>query len=187
MSILQYCLRNRILEKKLERCRTKMFRIAFSWSHDQMLADDLVQDAMTKALLRLNQLKKPDVLESWVISILNNVWKDYLRQQKEFVDIDEYIHFSNDCPENIHESERTTYQVREAIGLLPMGQRQVISLIDLEGFSYNEVSQVLEIPVGTVMSRLNRARKSMMDKLSNENYNENRVVFLHKRQKAGEI
>ena len=193
MSILQYCLRNRHLEKKLERCRNKLFRIAFSWSHDQMLADDLVQDALTKALISLNQLKKPDVLEPWVISILNNVWRDYLRQKKEFVDIDEYVHLSNDNPENIHESARTTVQVREAIGLLPMGQRQVISLVDLEGFRYNEVSQVLEIPVGTVMSRLNRARKTMLDNLSRYNQssynqsNDNQVVFLHQRKKTGEI
>ena len=46
-----------------------------------------------------------------------------------------------------------------------MGQRQVISLVDLEGLGYNEVSQVLEIPIGTVMSRLNRARNAMMEKL----------------------
>ncbi len=182
MSILQYCLPNRHLEQKLERCREKMFRIAFSWSHDQMLADDLVQDTLSKALMGLNQLKKPDVLESWVISILNNVWRDYLRQKKEFVDIDEYVHFGNDNPESIHESDRTTHRVRQAIGQLPLIQRQVISLVDIEGLSYNEVSQVLEIPIGTVMSRLNRARKAMMDKLSNEN----RVIFLHKRQKAGE-
>jgi len=175
MSVLQYCLRNRHLEQKLEICRTKMFRIAFSWCHDEMLADDLVQDTLTKALLRLKQLKKPDMLESWVISILNNVWRDHLRRQKEFLDIDEYVYLSNESPEIIHERERTIQRMRKALGQLPMGQRQVISLIDLEGLSYNEVSQVLEIPVGTVMSRLNRAGNVMMEKLNNEN----RVVFLH--------
>lgn len=175
MSILQYCLRNRQLEQKLEICRNKMFRIAFSWCHDEMLADDLVQDTLTKALLRLNQLKKSDVLESWVISILNNVWRDHLRRQKEFIDIDEHVHLSDESPENIHERERTIQRVRKAVGQLPMGQRQVISLVDLEGLSYNEVSQVLEIPVGTVMSRLNRARNAMMEKLKNES----QVVFLH--------
>lgn len=175
MSILQYCFRNRQLEQKLEICRNKMFRIAFSWCHDEMLADDLVQDTLTKALLRLNQLKKPDMLESWVISILNNVWRDHLRRQKEFIDIDDYVHLTNESPDNIHERERTIQQVRKALGQLPMGQRQVISLVDLEGLSYNEVSQVLEIPIGTVMSRLNRARNAMVQKLNNES----RVVFLY--------
>lgn len=182
MSIIQFCLRNRHLEKKLEACRNRMFRIAFSWCHDEMLADDLVQDTLTKALLGLNQLKKPDVLESWVISILNNVWRDHLRRQKEFIDIDEHIHLTTENPENIHERERTVLQVREAIGLLPMGQRQVITLVDLEGLSYNEVSQILEIPVGTVMSRLNRARNSMMNKLNNES----RVVTLHQQHQGME-
>lgn len=154
-----------------------MFRIAFSWCHDQMLADDLVQDTLNKALLRLNQLKKADVLESWVISILNNVWRDHLRRQKEFIDIDDYVLLNEESPEHIHERDRTIQRVREAIGRLPMGQRQVTSLVDLEGLSYNEVSLVLDIPVGTVMSRLNRARKAMLAELSNEN----QVVFLHKR------
>lgn len=177
MSILQFCLRNKHLEQKIEICRKRMYRIAFSWCHDEMLADDLVQDTLTKALLSLNQLKKPDVLESWVISILNNVWRDHLRRQKEFIDIDEYILLTNENPESIRERDRTIQRVRNAIALLPMGQRQVISLVDLEGLSYNEVSHVLDIPIGTVMSRLNRARKAMMGELSNEN----RVVFLHQR------
>ena len=155
-----------------------MFRIAFSWCHDEMLADDLVQDTLTKALLSLNQLKKPDVLEPWVISILNNVWRDHLRRQKEFIDIDDHVLISHENPENIHERERTVQRVREAIGLLPMGQRQVISLVDLEGLSYNDVSQILEIPVGTVMSRLNRARNAMINKLRNES----QVVSLHQQQ-----
>ncbi|MCU7940107.1 MAG: RNA polymerase sigma factor [gamma proteobacterium symbiont of Bathyaustriella thionipta] len=181
MSILQFCLPDKHLGKKLEQCRNKMFRIAFSWCHNEMLADDLVQDTLTRALLRQNQLKKTDVLESWVIAIMNNVWRDHLRRQKEFIDIDEHIYLNNETPENIHERERIIQRVREAISLLPMGQRQVISLVDLEGMSYNEVSQILEIPVGTVMSRLNRARNAMMNKLSNEN-NESQVVSLHQQQ-----
>ena len=64
-----------------------------------------------------------------------------------------------------------------------MGQRQVISLIDIEGYSYNEVSQILEIPVGTVMSRLNRARKATLNMLNKDN----NVVFLHKQLKSGEL
>lgn len=178
MSILQYCLPNRYLEQRLEQCRNKMFRIAFSWSHDEMLADDIVQEALTKALVRLKQLKKPEVLESWVLSILNNVWIDYLRQKKEFVDIDEHIELthSNDTPDTFYERDRTVNRVRKAISTLPMGQRQVISLVDIEGYSYSDVSQILAIPVGTVMSRLNRARNRMMNELSNDN----QVVFLHK-------
>ncbi len=175
MSILQFCFRNKQLEQRLEICRERLFRIAFAWCHDEMLADDLVQDTLIKALLRLNQLKNPDVLESWVISILNNVWRDYLRRKKDFTDIDELVYSSDETPEHIHERERTVNQVRSAIGQLPMGQRQVIALVDLEGMSYNNVSQVLEIPVGTVMSRLNRARKAMLNELKTEQ----KVVHLH--------
>ena len=168
MSILQFCFRNKQLEQRIEICRERLFRIAFAWCHDEMLADDLVQDALVKALLRLDQLKNPDVLESWVVSILNNVWRDYLRRQKEFTDIDELVYSSEETPESLHERERTVNQVRYAMSRLPMGQRQVIALVDLDGMTYNHVSQVLDIPIGTVMSRLNRARKAMMDELSDE-------------------
>ena len=179
MSILNFCPSNRYLEQRLEHCRDKMFRIAFSWSHDAMLADDIVQEALIKALVRLKQLKNPEVLEPWVISILNNVWIDYLRQKKEFVDIDDYIQHApaNDTPDIHYENDHLTSLVHEAIEALPMGQRQVISLVDLAGYSYSEVSQILDIAVGTVMSRFNRARKKMLSELSNEN----QVVFLHKR------
>lgn len=152
-----------------------MFRIAFAWCHDEMLADDLVQDTLVKALLRLKQLRNPDVLESWVISILNNVWRDYLRRKKEFTDIDDLVYCSEDEPDHLHERDRTVHQVRLAISQLPMGQRQVVALVDLEGLTYNQVSQVLEIPVGTVMSRLNRARKMLMNQLNEDN----KIIKLH--------
>ena len=175
MSILQYCFRNKQLEQRLENCRDRMFRIAFAWCHDEMLADDLVQDTLVKALLRLKQLRNPDVLESWVVSILNNVWRDYLRRKKEFTDIDDLVYCSEEEPDHLHERDRTVHQVRLAISQLPMGQRQVIALVDLEGMTYNQVSQVLEIPVGTVMSRLNRARKMLMKHLNEDN----KIIKLH--------
>ncbi|WP_198262474.1 RNA polymerase sigma factor [sulfur-oxidizing endosymbiont of Gigantopelta aegis] len=175
MSILQFCFRNKQLEQRLETCRERLYRIAFAWCHDEMLADDLVQDTLVKALLRLNQLKNPEVLESWAISILNNSWRDYLRRKKEFTDIDELVYCSDETPDYIHERERTINQVRHAVSQLPMGQRQVVALVDLEGMTYNHVSQVLEIPVGTVMSRLNRARKAMLKQLSNDT----NIVKLH--------
>ncbi len=56
-------------------------------------------------------------------------------------------------------------QVRQAVGLLPMGQRQAITLVDLEGFSYEEVAAILSIPIGTVMSRLSRGRISLKESL----------------------
>jgi len=176
MSILQFCFPNRQLEKRLEVCRERLFRIAYAWSHDEMLADDLVQDTLVKALLHLHQLKKPDVLESWVISILNNVWHDYLRRNKDLVDIDALVYCARETPEHIHEREQMVNQVRTAVAQLPMGQRQVVSLVDLEGMSYRHVSEVLDIPVGTVMSRLNRARNTMLTRLSVKQ----NVVQLHR-------
>ena len=63
------------------------------------------------------------------------------------------------------EKHEIVSMVREAVGSLPPGQRQVISLVDLNEFSYCDVAEILDIPIGTVMSRLHRARKSLLNKM----------------------
>jgi RNA polymerase sigma-70 factor (ECF subfamily) len=70
-----------------------------------------------------------------------------------------------ETPDISHDRNQVIHRVRSAIALLPMGQRQVISLVDLEGCSYIEVAQILDMPIGTVMSRLSRARKALKERL----------------------
>ena len=72
---------------------------------------------------------------------------------------------SEQTPELGLRKQQVIDRVRTAISRLPLGQRQVITLVDLKGFTYAEVAEVLEIPVGTVMSRLNRARMALKEQL----------------------
>lgn len=146
---------------RLEEMRPRLYRMAFSWCNNASLADDLVQDTILKALEKKHQLKDLKCFHAWVFRILNNAWLDYLRRRKPETGIDEQNLTCKDCPENSYETNLTIVSVRQAVTKLPVGQRSVITLVDLEGFSYKEVSEVLEIPVGTVMSRLSRARKSL--------------------------
>lgn len=144
--------------------RPVLFRIAYAWCHDPALADDLVQEAMTKAWARRAQLRDEAALKAWLVSIMNHCWLDHLRARREFDDIDplqDTLESAADTPEVCCDREQVIACVRAAVARLPMGQRQVLTLVDLEEFSYADVAGILEIPVGTVMSRLSRARASL--------------------------
>lgn len=154
--------------QKIEALRPLLFRVAVSWCNDEMLADDIVQDALTKAIQNIAQLKDQDALKSWLFTILNNQWREYLRRNRPCVDIDELVFIADSTPELNEERQQTCNQVRLAIAELPLSQRQTITLVDLEDMSYQEVAKALNVPIGTIMSRLNRARKALLLKLEHQ-------------------
>lgn len=152
------------MRRRLQGMRPRLHRLAFSWCHDDALADDLAQEALVKALARVEQLRDEQALESWLFSILNNAWRDHLRARREFVDLatlDELVLPDEEGPEQRFASRQAVHRVRRAIAALPLGQRQVVTLVDIEECSYAEVARALEVPVGTVMSRLSRARQAL--------------------------
>ena len=154
------------IREELENRRELLYRLAYSWCHNPALADDLVQDAMVKALKNSRQLKDTAAIKGWLSKILANCWYDYLRRTRETVDLDNlpYEEFSSEGDE--HEKQDIVSRVRAMIATLPVGQRQVITLVDLAGFSYVEIADILEIPIGTVMSRISRARNVLREKLA---------------------
>jgi len=154
--------------QKIEALRPLLFRVAVSWCNDEMLADDIVQDALTKAIQNIAQLKDQDALKSWLFTILNNQWREYLLRNRPCVDIDELVFIADSTPELDEERQQTCNQVRLAIAELPLSQRQTITLVDLEDMSYQEVAKALDVPIGTIMSRLNRARKALLLKLEHQ-------------------
>jgi RNA polymerase sigma-70 factor (ECF subfamily) len=160
--------RLRGIEDQLERHRSPLFRLACAWSHDRTLADDLVQETLVKALAHAGQLRDAERLRSWLFGIMANCWRDHLRALRPDVDIDtldEECLRCDETPEAVAQRGEIVVRVRAAVGRLPVGQRQVVTLIDLEAFSYAEVAAILEIPIGTVMSRLCRARLALRAQL----------------------
>ncbi len=155
----------RDFNSRLERRRGKLYRIAFSWCHDNHLADDLVQQTMCKALQSRAQLREPSAIDGWLYRILANCLRDFYRRYRE---MDEFDHERGPTAESaMQAAERADVvtQVRRAVADLPLAQRQVLTLVDLQGASYNEVATALEIPLGTVMSRLCRARRALKERL----------------------
>lgn len=153
--------RSRDQRKLLEQKRARLYRLAYAWCHNPALADDLVQDTLTKALQKADQLRDPAAQDAWLFSIMANCYRDHFRRGRETEDIDD-VELSHDLsPEYESARGEVVDRVRMAIARLPEGQRQVVTLVDLEGFSYVEVAQILQIPSGTVMSRLCRARAAL--------------------------
>jgi len=156
------------LYRELETLRPRLYRMAYAWCHDTHLAEDLAQEAITKALSRYGQLREVESTPAWLFAILNNCWRDHLRARRELSDIDELDDVVLDPqlgPEELYESRQTTDHLRAAIASLPIAQRQVVTLVDLEGYSYADVARILEVPVGTIMSRLARARQALKERL----------------------
>lgn len=148
----------------IEAMRPMLYRIAYAWCHDAALADDLVQDTLAKAWTRRAQLRDEGSLKAWVVTIMHHCWLDYLRSRRDFDDVDDLqdsLESGAESPEACCDREQVIAGVRAAVSRLPMGQRQVLTLVDLEEFGYAEVARILDIPVGTVMSRLSRARTSL--------------------------
>ncbi len=156
------------LKTGIEAQRGALYRLAFAWCHDAALADDLVQETQLRALDRAAQLRDPARLKSWLCSILANALRDHFRRSRAFEnvdDLDEAVLADPVTPETASASARLVLRVRAEVGRLPMGQRQVVTLVDLEGCSYAEVSEILSVPIGTVMSRLCRARAALRERL----------------------
>jgi len=156
----------RFIRKELEAKRDMLYQLAYSWCHQPALADDLVQEALLKALRNAGQLNDSKAVKAWLTRILANCWYDHLRSRRNLVDIDNLP--VEDLPRSVDTNERQDIidRVREMIARLPNGQRQVITLVDLAGFSYAEIAEILEIPIGTVMSRICRARQALRSALA---------------------
>lgn len=149
------------LREQLAGLRPDLFRLAYSWCHNPALAEDLAQEAITRGIAKLEQLRNTEDLKPWLLRILVNTWRDHLRRQRPTDDIDDVVLIDSTTPEQLSIRHNMKQRVRDAISNLPQGQRIVISLVDLQEASYAEVATILDIPIGTVMSRLCRARKAL--------------------------
>lgn len=169
MGILRGINQKRVFRNILVNSRERLYRMAFAWTHDPALADDLVQQTFYKALRSQRQLRDIDAADAWLFRILANCLTDHHRARKEFLSDDELLWIEKRTPEHEAGDEQVAVRVRQAIKSLPLPQCQVITLVDLEGFAYAAVSQILDIPVGTVMSRLSRGRRALRDRLLDMN------------------
>lgn len=153
------------LDCRIAGSRDRLYRVALAWCGDAMLADDLVQETLSAGIAKQSQLKDEKRLFAWLYSILNNQWNSYLRKKKTHNVLDEQLPSHESGPVENAEQADIINQVRRIVATLPVVERQVLSLVDLDELPYCDVAEVLEIPIGTVMSRLHRARKHLLEKM----------------------
>lgn len=134
-----------------------------------VLADDLVQESLLKALSRWQQFDGRD-LRAWLLRIVRNTHISYLRKkenQSEWFDADDtdaliYSSLPDGAPISDSGSDAIfTTEILNLFAKLPRSHREVVFLIGVEGFSYDEAAKILQVPHGTVMSRLSRARHTL--------------------------
>lgn len=173
MSLSSFLFGRLTFNHRLEQLRPRLYRLAFSWCKDSYLAEDLVQEAMIRALQKQTQLRDEELLDRWVIRILANQWMDHVRSHVSDENIDDMEQMlsidEQHSPDSVHGRDEMIERVRNAVMRLPEMQRIVVTLVDLEEFSYKEVATTLDLPIGTIMSRLSRGRQTLRSLLIENN------------------
>jgi RNA polymerase sigma-70 factor (ECF subfamily) len=138
-----------------------LYGFALSLCRDRVTAEDLVQETYLRALKAPRKAEPGPGLKSWLFAILHNVWRNELRRRRPTGHVDESVEqIPSDEPDPLAVVDRKQAgsRVLAAIDELPDPFREAIVLRCVEGFSYQEMAQVVGCPAGTVMSRLARAR-----------------------------
>jgi RNA polymerase sigma-70 factor (ECF subfamily) len=143
----------------------RLRRFARALARDAHDADDLVQIAVERALTRAAQLRPDALLSSWMFGIVRNAWLDELRARGRRTRLF--------APEASGEQISATSQgapadllaVQDALARLPEEQRAAVALVLIEGLSYKEAAHVMEVPIGTLTSRLARGREALQEML----------------------
>jgi RNA polymerase sigma-70 factor, ECF subfamily len=138
-------------------------------------AEDLVQETYVRAMQAMGRLRAESNIKGWLFTILRNIWFNQLRKRRngpQMVEIEVGDGVANSIAEpskdahDLYVSKIEAEQVRAAIQELPVEFREIVLLREYEGLSYLEIASVLNCPVGTVMSRLGRARTKLRGLLS---------------------
>ena len=136
-------------------------RYARALTGDPAWADDLVQDTAERALARWKGFRPDSNLRAWLLTILRHLYIDQLRVRREIAVDDESAPWRNLEAPRGEVDGLVLRDVQRALYCLPVEQREVMLLVCVEELSYQEASVALGVPIGTVMSRLSRAREHM--------------------------
>ncbi len=146
----------------VEACVPALRRYALALTRDRDTADDLVQDCLERAIRKKSLWRPIGPVRPWLFKILLNIYRNDLKRNRHRPTL---VPMDNMTTEPHHGGEQTSRlalaETADAIDRLPAEQREALLLIVLEGVSYEEAAKILELPIGTLMSRLGRARASL--------------------------
>jgi RNA polymerase sigma-70 factor (ECF subfamily) len=163
-----------------------LYATALRLTRNRADAEDLVQDTVVKALRFEERFERGTNLRAWLYTILHNTWRNRVRDTaRETVDVDstriDELSAEPGGPAELETPERLLLrdalgqEVQAALDALPAAFRQAVWLRDVEDFSYAEIAKMLDVPIGTVMSRISRGRRQLFDALTKK-HDEGNVV-----------
>ena len=147
-----------------------LYGYALTLTRDSSAAEDLVQETFLRAVRAAEQFTPNTNLKGWLFVILRNAWLNNLRHERHgprFIELEaeeqtaRWIDDTTNDPYVLYLRKLEREEIRQAIDSLPILHREIVVLRDIEGFSYQEIANMLGCPAGTVMSRLGRARKKL--------------------------
>ena len=137
----------------------RLRRYARALAGDRARADDLVQDTLERAWNKFHLWRPGSDLRAWLFTVMHNVYVNQIRASRDHASLDD-----DGADVAVTGTQGASLEIRDlerALSLLPAEQREVLLLIALEDMSYTEAAAALDIPIGTVMSRLSRAREKL--------------------------
>ena len=167
----------RIFDEEFYPHADALYNFAYNLTYNEQDASDLVQETYMKAFRFIDKYHEGTNAKAWLFKILKNAFINQYRKKSKRpsqVDYEEVINFHDHEDSNYSgyiDLRQEIYQnmmgdeVTSAVNGLPVDFRTVILLCDIEGFSYEEISKIMDIPIGTVRSRLHRSRNMLKEKL----------------------
>ncbi len=142
----------------LESLRELVFRLSYAMTLDYTQAEDLAQDCLIKIWQHRTRMAELECPEAWIAKVVTNKARSYWRRTKKWLPLQDTIPAPG-------EQDPTIIQLRAEISALPEELRAVVLLVSVYGFSYGEAGKALEVPEGTIASRLNKAKSLLAGRI----------------------
>jgi len=156
------------LNRELIELIPRLRRFARVLTRNMSDADDVVQATLEKVMHNIDQWQDGTRFDRWAFAIARNLWIDdrrSARNKNQHIDASELAEIEGDDGRLVTENRSRDQMVKAAVDSLPEEQRVLVGLVILEGFSYREAADMLDIPIGTVMSRISRAKIALAERL----------------------
>jgi RNA polymerase sigma-70 factor (ECF subfamily) len=148
-------------DDQLRELLPRLRRFARWLTRDANNADDLVQSTLERALSRWESRRDDTALRAWLFTIAYRLFLDGKRRAQRYASMLRFLHHGSEGEQPSVEREVMAQSALQALERLPDEQRHLLLWVSVEGLSYREVAQLLDVPMGTVMSRLSRARAAL--------------------------
>ena len=159
---------NATIDNDIAALLPRLRRFARTIVYNREDADDLVQIAVERALGRSAQWQPDTRLDSWIFRIMKNAWIDEVRSRIRRDNLFAPEEAGEHVGDQAAEAQQQRMAIEKAVGMLSEEHRMVVALVLVDGMPYKEASEVLEIPIGTLTSRLVRARTALQEILSDQ-------------------